>query len=99
MRSAYGLADAEEVAFAVAEPRAPLADALRWIVALDVGDRADGAHPRCVHLLELDASAPQLGDRRVDVGDVERHLRVVARRLAARLEERERCLAQSIQQA
>ena len=54
--SAYGLADAEQVPFAVAEPRAPLADTLGRVVAFDVGDAVDGAQAGDVDLLERHAA-------------------------------------------
>src|SRR6266581_4608339 len=50
--TAKRLADAEQVPFAVAEPRAPLADTLGRVIALDVGDAVHGAQAGDVDLLE-----------------------------------------------
>ena len=60
--SAHRLADAEQVPFAVAEPRAPLADTLGRVVAFDVGDAVDGAEARDVDLLEYHAAPSELRD-------------------------------------
>src|SRR5919106_539169 len=86
----HGLADAEQIAFAVVEPHPPLADALGRVVPLDLGDAVDGPQPRHVVFLEHDTPGPQLFDGSVDVVDLPAHLRVSPRRLAGRLEQCER---------
>src|SRR4051812_47756860 len=87
---ADGLADAEHVALAVAEPPGALADrVLARVVALDVGNAVHGLEARHGDLLEHDAALLQVGDRRVDVVDLPAHLRERARRRSLRLEERE----------
>src|SRR5262249_18447250 len=88
-RSANGLADAEEVPFAVAKPGRPVSGAFGRVVPLDVGNAVHGPEPGRVDLLELDAPAPELGDDRVDVVDLEPHLGVLSRRPAGRLEQPE----------
>jgi hypothetical protein len=60
--------------------RSPLAPSR--VVALDVGDAAPRPHAGPVELLEGEAARPELGDGRLDVLDLEAHLRVVARRAA-----------------
>src|SRR4051794_39596529 len=81
--SAHGLADAEHVALAVAEPRTTLADSvLARVVAGDLGDSPDRPHPGEVDFLEHDAAALQRGDRGVDVVDLPGHLRERPRRRA-----------------
>src|SRR4051812_25225709 len=87
---AHGLADAEHVALAVAEPAGTLADrVLARIVALDVGDAVHGAKARHVDLLEHDAALLELAHGGVDVVHLPAHLGERARRGALRLEERE----------
>ena len=87
------------IALAVAEPRGALARALARVVALDVGDAVDRLQAREVVLLEHHAAAPQLGDGGLDVVDLPAHLRVLARRGAGRLEQRELAAAAAVEQA
>src|SRR5215211_4851686 len=97
--SAHGLADADQVPFAVAEPRAPLATTFGRVIALDVGDAVDRAQAGDVDLLEDDAASPQFGDDGLDVLDLERHLGVITRSGAGRLEHGEIPAATPVPQA
>src|SRR4029450_5302029 len=93
------LPDSEQVSLAVAKPGGALAlAALARIVALHPGDPVLGPEPRKVVLLEDDPAIQQLLDDRVEVLDLEAHLRVLPRRLAARLEQRELAGATAVEQ-
>src|SRR4051795_1994336 len=94
------LADPDEVALAVAEPRGALAGgALRRVVPLDLGDAVHRSKAWDVHLLEHDAATPEGGHRGLDVVDLERHLRERARRCAGGLEQGEVAVPTPVQQA
>src|SRR5689334_14750398 len=83
--SAHYLGDAEQVALAIAEPGSPFATPLARVVALDIHDPVHGA----VVLLEHHPAGAQVGDRCLDVVDVETHLRERAVRCAGRGEQTE----------
>src|SRR5262245_58235353 len=88
-RSSQRLADAEQIAFAVAEPGASLSSTFGRIVPVDVGDAVDRLHAGQVEFLELDTPRLEVGDRDFDVVDRPPHLRRFARSLARRLEDDE----------
>src|SRR5215831_4407738 len=83
------LADAVQVALAVAEPGGPLAAPGGRVVSGHLRDPVDGAQPGHVHFLEHHAAPAQLGDRRVDVVDLPGQLGVLPGRPARGLEDRE----------
>src|SRR3954452_5117056 len=94
------LADAEQVALAVAKPGGTLPGAaLAGVIALDLRDAVGRGQPRNVVLLEDDAAVPELAHRRLDVVDLPPHLRVLARRCARRLKDRELTAAAAIAKA
>jgi hypothetical protein len=89
-RSRDGLADAEQVAFAVAEPGRALAGrGGAGVVAFDGGDSVGRMQARQVVFLEGDPASPKFGDGRIEVIDFPRHLGVFARWGAGGLEEGE----------
>ena len=85
-----GLPDPDQVALAVAKPGAALAaGALARVVALDLGDAVAGDEAGDVVVLEHDAAGAQLREGRLEVLDLEGHLRVLTRRAPGREEDGE----------
>src|ERR1700694_4821933 len=68
------LPDRNHVVFRVSEEGAALPAALTRIIPVHVDDVVHGFEPRKVELFELDASAFEFGDDRIDVIDIQREL-------------------------
>jgi hypothetical protein len=89
-RSRDGPADAEQAAFAVAEPGgAPAGRGGAGVVAFDGSDSVGRVQARQIVFLEGDPASPKFGDGRIEVIDFPRHLGVFARWGAGGLEEGE----------
>src|SRR5262245_7058754 len=72
------LPDSQQVSFAVAEPRAPLAGTLAGVIPPDLRNSIDGLQPGQVILLKLDPPRAKLAHGCLDVVDFPAHLRVRA---------------------
>src|SRR5206468_368706 len=94
------LADPEQIALTVLEPRGTLADAaLARVVAGDLGHPVLGRQAGHVELLEHHTSVPEVRDGGVDVVDLPGHLGVHPRGGARRLEQRELAARAAVEQA
>src|SRR5215216_5029258 len=98
--STHRLADSEEIALAVLEPGGLLANApFARVVPGDLGDAVDRPQARKVVFFEHHSTRSQPLHRRLDVFDLPRHLGVISRGGASRLEERELPVAAPVKQA
>src|SRR5262249_30428810 len=83
------LAQAQQVPLAVPEPGGAFTNASRRVVALHLGDAVHRDQAGNIDLLEHHPAVPQLGNHRLDVIDLPRHLGMGTRRHARRLKQRE----------
>src|SRR5262245_20510895 len=82
------LPDSQQVSFAVAEPRGPLAGTLAGVIPADLCDSIDGPQAGQVILLKLDPPGAKHAHGCLDVVDFPAHLRVRAGLHPARDEDR-----------
>src|SRR5262249_36851358 len=96
---AHGLADAQQIAFAIAKPHCTFASpALTRIVTNHVRDSVRVLRTREVVRLEHNAPHAELSYRGFDIVHIPCHLRVRARRNAAGFEQREFACGTAVEQ-